>query len=551
MPILIYPIALGRFLARLGDGPVYSRSLVVLAILRPDILWRRISWKSEMDEEYLLALDQGTTSSRALLFGRDGSIVGLAQKELSQYYPHPGWVEHDASEIWSDQLTVIRKAISDAKIEAYQIAAIGLTNQRETSLVWDRSTGQPIARAIVWQDRRTTELCSRLQSEGHERLIRERTGLYLDPYFSGSKLSWMLSHIDGLRQRAEAGELLFGTIDAWLVWNLTGGAVHVTDVTNASRTMLFNIHTLMWDEQLLELLDIPRQLLPEVRSSSEVYGTTHEDVLPGSIPIAGMAGDQSAALFGQACFEPGMAKNTYGTGCFLLMNTGSDAVLSQNNLLTTIAWQVDGETDYALEGSVFVAGAVVQWLRDGLGIIQSAPECDSLAAEVEDSEGVYFVPAFVGLGAPYWDPLARGTILGLTRGTGPAHLCRAALDSIALQTSELVQAMNADAGFSLKELRVDGGASQSNLLLQIQSNLEQSDVVRPKSIETTATGAAYLAGLAVGFWQSKAEIANQWQEERRFQPACSAPEARRQLARWQEAVQRSRHWADSSDEYGG
>lgn len=502
-----------------------------------------------MSTQFILAVDQGTTSSRAIIFDQQGRPVGRGQCEFQQHYPQPGWVEHDADEIWSTQSAVMQQALNDAGIGSDQLAAVGITNQRETSLVWDRQTGQPVHRAIVWQDRRTADRCRELKTAGHEPNVRERTGLFLDPYFSGTKLQWLLEKVDGLRQRAEQGELLFGTIDTWLIWKLTGGQVHATDVTNASRTLLFNIHTLDWDDELLALFDIPRPLLPEVKSCSEVVGHVDERIWPDSgsaasvVPIAGIAGDQQAALFGQACFQPGMAKNTYGTGCFLLMNTGTQPVVSKNNLLTTVAWKIGDRTEYALEGSVFIGGAVIQWLRDELQLITSAAECDQLAATVADSNGLYLVPAFAGLGAPHWDPYARGAMFGITRGTNRAHVCRAAIESIAFQTSDLLRAMQDDAGVALQELRVDGGASRSELLLQLQADLQQTCVVRPECIETTALGAAYLAGLAVGYWESTAEITANWNASKSVSPVRS-PQAMAPLqSGWQKAIDRSAAWA--------
>lgn len=496
-----------------------------------------------MSRPYILALDQGTTSSRAIVFDHNGQSVGHGQHEFAQHYPQPGWVEHDATEIWNTQRAVLQQALTAAGISGDQVAAVGITNQRETSLVWDRHTGEPVHRAIVWQDRRTADRCGKLKAAGHEAIFRERTGLFLDPYFSGTKLQWLLENLDGVRQRAEQGELLFGTIDSWLIWNLTGGQTHVTDVTNSARTLLFNIHTLDWDDQLLALLNIPRQMLPEVKTCSEVYGHVDERILPAGVPVAGIAGDQQAALFGQACFEQGMAKNTYGTGCFLLMNTGTDPVVSQHNLLTTIAWKIGDRTEYALEGSVFIGGAVIQWLRDELQLITSAQECDELAASVPDSHGCYLVPAFTGLGAPHWDPYARGAIFGLTRGTNRAHLCRAALESIALQTSDLLSAMQSDAGVALQELRVDGGAARSDLLLQLQADLEQTCVVRPQCIETTAMGAAYLAGLAVGFWNSLDDITANWNAAKRYSPNHTSQEMETLRSGWQQAIERCQGWA--------
>ncbi|HVL67543.1 MAG TPA: glycerol kinase GlpK [Vicinamibacterales bacterium] len=492
---------------------------------------------------YILALDQGTTSSRAILFDREGAIASIAQKEFAQVFPQPGWVEHDPREIWATQSAVAIEALGRARVEPADVAAIGITNQRETTVVWDRRTGHPVHNAIVWQDRRTAEFCDRLKAAGHEALIASRTGLVVDAYFSGSKVAWILEHVDGARAAADAGRLAFGTIDSWLIWNLTGGRVHVTDVTNASRTMLFNIHTRQWDDDLLRLLGVPASMLPDVRSSSEVYGTVSSELGLATLPIAGVGGDQQAALFGQMCVAPGMAKNTYGTGCFLLQNTGTSPVRSTNQLVTTIAWEIGGRTEYALEGSVFIGGAVVQWLRDGLGIIRRSADVEALAASVPDSGGVYLVPAFAGLGAPHWDPYARGTMLGITRGTTAAHVARAAVESIAYQVADLLEAIQADAGASLGELRVDGGAAANNLLMQFQSDLLGVPIVRPAVTETTALGAAYLAGLAVGFWSSPEEIARQWRVERRFEPSIPAHEAAAHRARWREATARARGWA--------
>jgi glycerol kinase len=492
--------------------------------------------------QYVLALDQGTTSSRAILFDRSGSIVTVAQKEFSQMFPSPGWVEHDANEIWSTQSDVMQEALSRAGIQATDVAAIGITNQRETVVVWDRRTGQPIHNAIVWQDRRTAGLCDQLREAGKVNVFQQKTGLVLDAYFSGTKVRWILDHVEGAQARAEAGELAFGTMDSWLIYNLTGRRLHITDPSNASRTLLFNINTLAWDDELLGILNVPRAMLPEVHSSSEVYGETDEDLLGSRVKIAGIAGDQQAATFGQVCFKPGMAKNTYGTGCFMLLNTGAQAVQSKNKLLTTIGWHVNGRTTYALEGSVFMAGAVVQWLRDGLGIIRNSSDVEALAAQVESSEGVYLVPAFVGLGAPYWDSYARGTLIGMTRGTTAAHIARAALECIAFQSAELLEAMQQDSGEPLKELRVDGGASLNNTMMQFQADILGVPVVRPRVTETTALGAAYLAGLAVGFWKDEAEIANQWQVDRRFEPNMEAEERAKRMATWRRAVQRSMAW---------
>jgi glycerol kinase len=497
---------------------------------------------TEQNKQYILALDQGTTSSRAIVFEHDGSIKAVAQKEFEQIFPKPGWVEHDATEIWSTQMGVMHEALSSANLRASDIAAIGITNQRETVVVWDRKTGVPIYNAIVWQDRRTAPLCDELREQGFAEIFQQKTGLVLDAYFSGTKVKWILDNIPGARARAQAGELAFGTIDSWLTFKLTNGELHITDASNASRTLLFNIHTGQWDDILLEILDVPRQMLPEVRSSSEVYGETEEGLLGSRVKIAGIAGDQQAATFGQVCFERGMAKNTYGTGCFMLLNTGTDAVPSKNKLLTTVAWKVNERVDYALEGSVFMAGAVVQWLRDGLGIIRSSSEVETLAATVKSAEGVFLVPAFVGLGAPYWDSYARGTIIGMTRGTTAAHIARAALESIAFQSAEVLEAMRKDSNVDLRELRVDGGASANNYLMQFQADILGVPVVRPKVTETTALGAAYLAGLAVGFWQSQAEIAEQWQVDRLFVPEMSVDERETRMAMWKRAVQRSMNW---------
>ncbi|TSA82569.1 glycerol kinase GlpK [Deinococcus detaillensis] len=495
--------------------------------------------------QYILALDQGTTSSRAIVFDQLGNIKAQAQKEFHQLFPRPGLVEHDAQEIWSTQIGVAQEAITQARLRPSDIAAIGITNQRETVVIWERVSGKPIHNAIVWQDRRTAGWCDQLKAAGKEELIQQKTGLILDAYFSGTKVKWILDNVEGAREKAEKGELAFGTIDSWLIYNLTGGELHITDAGNASRTMLYNIHTGEWDDELLALLDVPRGILPEVRNSSEVYGETAEGLLGSRIKIAGIAGDQQSATFGQACLERGMAKNTYGTGCFLLMNTEGDAVPSQNRLLTTVAWQLGGERTYALEGGVFVGGAVVQWLRDGLGIIRSSGDVETLAASVPDSGGVFLVPAFVGLGAPYWDPYARGSMLGLTRGSTAAHIARAALEAVAYQSAELVAAMEKDSGVTLRELRVDGGASNNDLMMQFQADILGVPVVRPKITETTALGAAYLAGLAVGYWQDTSEISAQWQEERRFEPQMEPAERGARLAKWKKAVERSRAWEDA------
>ena len=491
----------------------------------------------------VLALDQGTTSSRAIVFDRSGSIMAMARQEFRQVFPQPGWVEHDARAIWSSQREVAAQAIAQGGLAAGDLAAIGITNQRETTVLWDRSTGEPVANAIVWQDRRTASRCDTLRQAGHERLFQERTGLVLDAYFSGTKLAWLLDHVPGAREKAGQGRLAFGTIDTWLAWNLTGGARHVTDASNASRTLLFNIHTLDWDDELLGLLDIPRSVLPEVVDSSATFGTTRCEQLPAGIALAGIAGDQQAALYGQACHRPGMAKNTYGTGCFLLMNTGAAPSPSRHRLLTTVAWRVGASAQYALEGSVFIAGAAVQWLRDGLGIIARSDEVGPLAASVPDSGDVFFVPALSGLGAPYWDPHARGTIVGITRGTTRAHLARATLDAIAFQSAELLEAMALDSGIALTELRVDGGATANDLLMQTQADLLGVPVVRPRVTETTALGAAYLAGLAVGFWKDEAEIASLWARDRAFEPRVPREVARARLAQWRRAVERSRDWS--------
>lgn len=490
-------------------------------------------------EKYILALDQGTTSSRAIVFDHNGSIRSAAQKEFSQHFSQPGWVEHDPNEIWSSEAAVIAEAISAIDINGKNIAGIGITNQRETTIVWDIDTEEPVYNAIVWQDRRTASLCDQLKAQGLVDMVREKTGLIIDAYFSGTKIKWILDNVPGARERAEEGKLRFGNVDSWLVWRLTRGEVHVTDVTNASRTMLFNIHTLKWDEDLLKLLDIPASMMPEVKSSSEVYGHTKTTIFAHEVPISGIAGDQQAALFGQMCVEPGAIKNTYGTGCFVMLNTGPRPVLSRNNLLTTIAWKIGDKVNYALEGSIYVGGSVVQWLRDGLGIIKSSSEVEELASSVPDSGGVYFVPALTGLAAPYWDQYARGTIVGITRGTTAAHIARAALDGIAFQTYDIAQAMSRDMGAPLTELKVDGGASRNNLLMQFQANLLDIDVVRPKVTETTALGAAYLAGLAVGYWNDVDEIKSQWQEERRFAPVANKQALDAAKAGWADAIART------------
>ena len=492
-----------------------------------------------MTAKYILALDQGTTSSRAIVFDHAGQICSVAQREFTQYFPKPGWVEHNPNEIWASQASVISEAISNININGLDIAGIGITNQRETTIVWDVDTEEPIYNAIVWQDRRTAEYCDVLKGQGLVDQIRNKTGLIIDAYFSGTKIKWILDNVPGARERAAQGKLRFGNVDSWLVWRLTRGEVHVTDVTNASRTMLFNIHDLRWDEDLLKLLDIPVSMMPEVKSSSEVYGHTKTTIFAHEVPISGIAGDQQAALFGQMCIEPGAIKNTYGTGCFVMLNTGNKPVVSKNNLLTTIAWKIGKETTYALEGSIYVGGSVVQWLRDGLGIIKSSSEIEELASTVQDSAGVYFVPALTGLAAPYWDQYARGTIVGITRGTTAAHIARAALDGIAFQTHDIALAMAKDMEAPLKELKVDGGASRNNLLMQYQANLLGINVVRPKITETTALGAAYLAGLAVGFWKDIDEVKTQWQVERVFEPTHDSEEIQQAKKGWEDAIKRT------------
>jgi glycerol kinase len=494
-------------------------------------------------KKFILALDQGTTSSRAIVFDSNGLPVAAAQKEFAQFFPQPGWVEHNPEEIWSTQAGVAMEAITKAGIESSGIAALGITNQRETTVVWDRKTGKPVYNAIVWQDRRTSGFCDILKAEGQSRKILEKTGLIIDAYFSATKVKWILDNVKGARKKAENGQLAFGTIDSWLVWNLTRGGLHITDVSNASRTMLFNIHTLKWDEELLKIFDIPASMLPEVRSSSDFYGTTSGQ-FSTAIPIAGIAGDQQSALFGQMCIDPGMVKNTYGTGCFMMMNIGRKPIESTSRLLTTVAWRIGKETTYALEGSIFIAGAVVQWLRDGLGIIRKSGDIEKLAAKVKDSEGVYFVPAFAGLGAPHWNQDARGTIVGLTRGTTSSHIARAALDSIAYQTLEVLLAMQKDSGIDINELRVDGGATVNNQLMQFQADLLQTNVVRPKITETTALGAAYLAGLAVNYWSDLKDIKKQWQIDRTFAPQIKAIETESLIKGWHRAVNSAKAWAE-------
>jgi glycerol kinase len=495
--------------------------------------------------KYILSFDQGTTSSRAIIFDKKGAVKAIAQKEFTQIFPKPGWVEHDGNEIWYTQLGVATEAIVKAGLTIHDIAGIGITNQRETTLVWDRHSHQPIHNAIVWQDRRTSEYCNELKQLGHAKNIQQKTGLVIDAYFSATKLKWILDNVEGARQRAENGDLCFGTIDSWLLFKLTSGKAHMTDVTNASRTMLFNIHTLQWDKDLLVLFDIPASMLPEVKSSSEVYGYTEEILTAVSLPICGIAGDQQAALFGQMCIKPGMVKNTYGTGCFMLMNTGNKPVSSKNNLLTTIAWKIDDTTTYALEGGVFVGGAVVQWLRDGLGIIKTSADVEKLASSVNDNGGVYFVPAFAGLGAPYWNQFARGTMLGITRGTTNAHIARASIESIALQTMDVLHAMNADASLPIKELRVDGGATANDLLMQYQSNVMDCKVIRPKITETTALGAAYLAGLAIGFWKDTAEIENYWEAEKTFESHMKEEVREKEIYQWKKAIKAAQAWAEN------
>ena len=490
---------------------------------------------------YILALDQGTTSSRAIVFDHGGNAISVGQREYTQIYPQSGWVEHDPEEIWTSQIGTAVEALAKAGLAAADIAAVGITNQRETTVIWDRSTGMPIHNAIVWQDRRTADICDAARRD-HGNLIRQRTGLEPDAYFSASKIKWLLDNVEGARSRAEAGDLAFGTIDSWLVWRLTGGRLHITDVSNASRTMLYDIARLDWDDELLAIFDVPRAILPKVRSSSEVYGEIESPAELRGIKIAGIAGDQQAALFGQACFETGSAKNTYGTGCFMLQNVGTRPAVSENRLLSTIGWQIGDTVEYALEGSVFIGGAVIQWLRDSLGIIERSSDVEALAASVPDNGGVYFVPAFAGLGTPHWDQTARGMIIGLTRGTGRAHIARAAVESIAFQTADLLTAMNADSHSTLTELRVDGGATANNALLQFQADILQIPVVRSKTAETTALGAAYLAGLAVGFWLSKNDVAHHWQADRRFEPQMPRSEANRLMQRWHETVTRALHW---------
>ncbi|MFA6469339.1 MAG: glycerol kinase GlpK [Bacteroidota bacterium] len=493
--------------------------------------------------QYILALDQGTTSSRSIIFDHHGSIISTAQQEFRQIFPQPGWVEHDAEEIWKTQFETMKQSLASSKITMQQIAGIGITNQRETTVVWERKTGKPIYNAIVWQDRRTASLCDELKAQGRAAIIQQKTGLIVDAYFSGTKLKWILDNVRGAREKAEKGELAFGTIDTWLVWNLSGSALHLTDVSNASRTMLYNIHTCQWDDELLNLLSIPKNILPTVEASSAVYGTTSKSISEIPVPIAGIAGDQQAALFGQLCTQPGMVKNTYGTGCFMLMNTGTKAIASKNNLLTTIAWKVNGKTEYALEGSVFIAGAVVQWLRDSFKIIKTSSEVEPLAKSVSDNGGVYIVPAFAGLGAPHWNQHARGSVFGMTRGSTDAHIARAALESICYQTYDVLKAMEADSGINIAELRVDGGATANNLLMQFQSDILGVNVVRPTITETTALGAAYLAGLAVGYWKNMDDIQEQWQVNKTYSPQMKKDAVDSLLRGWQKAVNAAVAWA--------
>jgi glycerol kinase len=493
-----------------------------------------------MEKKYVLALDQGTTSSRAILFDRNGRIINMSQKEFTQFYPAPGWVEHNPLEIWETQINAAKEAIKD--VDVSEIAAIGITNQRETTILWDKNTGRPVYNAIVWQSRQSSDICDELKKSGMESYIKENTGLVIDAYFSGTKIKWILDNVEGVREKAEKGQVLFGTVDTWLIWNLTGGKIHITDYSNASRTMIYNIKTLKWDEKLLAALNIPSEILPEVRQSSEIYGNTETGIFGGEIPISGIAGDQQAALFGQLCFQEGMAKNTYGTGCFLLMNTGDKLIESKKGLLTTIAWGLNGKVEYALEGSIFVAGAAIQWLRDELKIIHDAADSEYFANKVENTKGVYVVPAFTGLEAPYWDMYARGAILGLTRGAGRNNIIRATLESIAYQTRDVIDAMIEDSGINLTVLKVDGGASANNFLMQFQSDILNVNIERPDITETTALGAAYLAGLATGFWKSKGEVIQNWNMNRKFMPAISEDERNKLYAGWKKAVERAKNW---------
>jgi len=498
----------------------------------------------EMTKKYVMALDAGTTSNRAIIFDQDSNIIAVAQKEFTQIFPKAGWVEHDADEIWSTQIEVMKQVVKEAGISPSDISAIGITNQRETTVVWEKATGRPVYHAIVWQSRQTMDICNSLKAKGLEDEFKQKTGLVVDAYFSGTKVNWILDNVEGARAKAEKGELLFGTIDTWLIWKLTAGKVHVTDYSNASRTLMYNIRELKWDVKLLEYLTVPPSMLPDVKSSSEVYGLTDVAIFGAAVPIAGAAGDQQAALFGQTCFKPGMAKNTYGTGCFMLMNTGAKVYESKNGLLTTIAWGLDGKVDYALEGSIFVAGSAVQWLRDGLRLIEAAPDSEYIAKKVADADGVYVVPAFVGLGAPYWDMKARGAIFGLTRGTNKSHLVRATLDSMAYQTKDVLSAMEADSNIKLQALKVDGGAVANNLLMQFQADILGVPVDRPKITETTALGAAYLAGLAVGVWKTKEDLVSTWQLDNRFEPSMDAEQSAKLYKGWQKAVKRAMDWED-------
>lgn len=529
--------------AALLASKIQESTLAISAFIRLFIRNQKTSLQF-MSKRFILALDQGTTSSRAILFNHEGNIEAVEQQEYRQYFPDDGWVEQDPDEIWNSQSAVIAQILAKNDIKEDEIAAAGITNQRETTIIWDRESGQPVYNAIVWQDKRTAAWCDELRRDGFEDIIRQKTGLLLDPYFSASKIRWILNNVSGAREKAEAGKLAFGTVDSWLVWKLTGGKKHITDVSNASRTMLFNIHTLKWDKKLLKLFDIPESLLPEVRSSSEVYAETSSGLFKKPLPIAGIAGDQQAALFGQLCTEPGMLKNTYGTGSFIMFNLGEKPVLSQNKLLTTIAWQIDGKTTYALEGSVFIAGALIKWLRDGLGIIRSSSQVEALALSVPDNGGVYLVPAFNGLGAPHWDPHARGIIAGLTQNTQKGHIARAAQEAVAYQTADVLEAMQKDAGIEIRELRVDGGASVNNTLMQFQADILGLSVDRPEIIETTALGAAYLAGLAVGFWKDISEINTYRKTEHRFEPAMDASAVKHLLKKWRQAVERSKNWAE-------
>ncbi len=497
-----------------------------------------------MTKKYVMSLDAGTTSNRAIIFDQDSNIIAVAQKEFTQIFPKAGWVEHDADEIWSTQIEVMKQVVQQSGISASEIAAIGITNQRETTVVWEKATGRPVYNAIVWQSRQTMDICNNLKAKGLEAEFKQKTGLVVDAYFSGTKVNWILDNVEGARAKAEKGELLFGTIDTWLIWKLTSGKVHVTDYSNASRTLMYNIRELKWDAKLLEYLTVPASMLPAVKSSSEVYGMTDPAVFDAAVPISGAAGDQQAALFGQTCFKPGMAKNTYGTGCFMLMNTGDKVYESKNGLLTTIAWGLDGKVDYALEGSIFVAGSAVQWLRDGLKLIEAAPDSEYVAKKVKDADGVYVVPAFVGLGAPYWDMKARGAIFGLTRGTSKSHVVRATLDSMAYQTKDVLSAMEADSNIKLQALKVDGGAVANNLLMQFQADILGVPVDRPKITETTALGAAYLAGLAVGVWKTKEDLVSTWQLDNRFVPSMDAEQSAKLYKGWQKAVKRSMDWED-------